>query len=115
MDYNDKVLNAPPSMCRQDTQKFSRLSHVEHDTQLLSTELAVQTAYNTQHKAWTADTQESYKKGLTEMDSHLLELGPCCTIKAPSKLEQCSVRMAEGLLIASEAHMALHSLTRLSI
>ena len=55
------------------------------------------------------------QEGLTEMDSHVLELGPCCTIKAPSKLEQCNVRMAEGLLIASDAHIALHSLTRLSI
>lgn len=49
------------------------------------------------------------------MDSHLLELGPCCTMSAPSKLEQCSERIAAGLLMASEANMALHSLTSLSI
>ena len=49
------------------------------------------------------------------MESHLLELGPCCVIIAPSKLEQCMVRMAEGLLMAKDAQMALHSVTRLSI
>ena len=37
---------------------------------------------------------------LTDIESHLLALGPCWVISAPSKLEQCSVRMAAGLLMA---------------
>ena len=64
-------------------------------------------------KAFTACMQASAK--LTDIESHLLALGPCCVISAPSKFEQCSVRIAAGLLMAKEAQIALHSLTSLSI